>query len=69
MNPANAWFVTGTDTHVGKTFVTCGLIHRFREAGRKVDALKPVVSGFDLATAAISDPAELLAALGRPMTS
>ena len=26
MNPA--YFLTGTDTEIGKTFVTCALLHR-----------------------------------------
>src|SRR5205823_3369705 len=44
-------------------------IRHFRTAGRTVAALKPVVSGFDPATGADSDPGCLLAALGRPATS
>jgi dethiobiotin synthetase len=63
-----AYFVTATGTDIGKTFVTAGLIRHLREAGKRVDALKPVVSGFDLATAAISDPGVLLEALGVPIT-
>jgi len=62
-----AVFVSATGTDVGKTFVTAGLIHRFRGAGRSVDAIKPVVSGFDPAAWQESDPATLLAALGRPI--
>jgi dethiobiotin synthetase len=63
----SATFVTATGTHVGKTFVVTGLIRHWRAAGREVDALKPVVTGFDLDTAASSDPGVLLAALGRPV--
>jgi dethiobiotin synthetase len=62
-----AVFVTSTGTDIGKTFVTAGLIRHFRNAGRTVDAIKPVVTGFDPAAAASSDPGVLLAALGRPM--
>jgi dethiobiotin synthetase len=61
----SAVFVTATGTDVGKTYVTAGLIRALRGAGRPVRALKPVVSGFDAATAAVSDPAMLLAALGQ----
>jgi dethiobiotin synthetase len=43
------------------------LIRHWRAAGREVDALKPVVTGFDLDTAASSDPGVLLTALGRPV--
>lgn len=61
-------FVTGTGTDVGKTFVTAALIRHLRAAGKTVDAFKPVVSGFDAQKIAGSDPAILLAALGRPST-
>jgi dethiobiotin synthetase len=61
-------FVTSTGTEIGKTFVTTGLIRHFRNAGRPVSAIKPVVSGFDPGTAADSDPGLLLQALGRPVT-
>jgi dethiobiotin synthetase len=64
-----AYFVTATGTDIGKTFVTAGLIRTLREAGRKVSALKPVVSGFDAATSAASDPGALLAALGEAVTA
>jgi dethiobiotin synthetase len=38
-------FITGTDTGVGKTFVTCGIIRALRERGVRVGAYKPVCSG------------------------
>lgn len=63
-----ALFVTATGTDIGKTFVTAGLIRALRAQNRAVDALKPVLSGFDPDAAANSDPARLLAALGRPQT-
>jgi len=63
-----AVFVSATGTDVGKTFVTTGLIRHFLKDGRAVDAIKPVVSGFDPAALAGSDPGALLAALGRPLT-
>jgi dethiobiotin synthetase len=64
----SAYFVTSTGTGIGKTFVTAGLIRHLRSAGKKVSALKPVVSGLDAATAATSDPAVLLEALGESIT-
>jgi dethiobiotin synthetase len=64
-----AIFVTATGTDIGKTFVTAGLIRHFRAAGRDVDALKPVMTGFDPAAADGSDPGLLLKALGRPVTA
>jgi dethiobiotin synthetase len=63
-----ALFVTATGTDIGKTFVTTGLLRHLRGAGRTVGAIKPVVSGFDPANWQTSDPALLLAALGRPVT-
>ncbi len=63
-----ALFVTATGTDIGKTFVTAGLIRHIRAAGRAVGAIKPVVSGFDPDDWQGSDPAVLLAALGRPLT-
>jgi dethiobiotin synthetase len=64
----SAIFVSATGTDVGKTFVTTGLIRHFLQAGRTIAAIKPVVSGFDPAAIAASDPGALLAALGRPLT-
>ena len=63
----SAIFVTGTGTDVGKTFLSAALIRHWRAAGHAVAAFKPVVSGFDPAAAAASDPGVLLAALGRPV--
>ena len=58
-------FVTATGTEIGKTLVTAALCHQLRAAGRPVRALKPVLSGYDPATLADSDPGVLLASLGR----
>ena len=59
-----AIFVTGTGTDVGKTYVTAAIVRALRAAGRPVDVIKPVVSGFDPADPAGSDPAVLLDAMG-----
>jgi dethiobiotin synthetase len=61
-------FVTATGTDIGKTFVASGLIRHWRAAGHRVDALKPVVSGFDPDMAASSDSGVLLDALGQSVT-
>lgn len=63
-----AIFITGTGTEVGKTFVAASLIRHLRQTGRTVEAIKPVVSGFDPDRAAGSDPDVLLQALGFPAT-
>ena len=40
-----ALLVTGTDTGVGKTYVSCRVIETLRAAGHAVGAFKPAVSG------------------------
>lgn len=39
------WFLTGTDTEVGKTFVSCVLLEAAKRAGKRVAGYKPVASG------------------------
>lgn len=41
----NAWFVTGTDTDVGKTWVACKLLEQWRTMGLAVAGLKAAESG------------------------
>jgi len=61
-------FVAGAHTDVGKTHVACCLLRAARARGLAVDALKPLVSGFDPDDWTDSDPGRLLAALDRPLT-
>ena len=61
-------FVTATGTEIGKTFVTAGVIRHIRASGGAIAAVKPIVSGFDPQAWQDSDPAVLLATLGRPAT-
>jgi len=63
-----AMFVTATGNDVGKTFVVRGMIRRLRDRGFAVDALKPVVTGFDPHTVHLNDTGRLLMALGRALT-
>ena len=42
------YFVTGTDTGVGKTYVTAALAARGRHAGKRVFAWKPIETGCEL---------------------
>lgn len=62
-----AWFVTGTDTGVGKTFASVALLHALRARGLRAVGMKPVASGCEatpdgwrnedaLALIAASDP-------------
>lgn len=39
------YFVTGTDTGVGKTTVSCALLRTFAAQGKKAVGMKPVVAG------------------------
>lgn len=41
------YFVTGTDTGVGKTTVSCALIRSFSRLGKRAAGMKPVSSGGD----------------------
>lgn len=45
MNTSAAWFVTGTDTEIGKTYATCALLHAARRSGLRALAMKPVAAG------------------------
>ena len=42
-----AFFITGTDTDVGKTYVTCKLISDYVAQGYNVVGMKPVAAGGD----------------------
>jgi dethiobiotin synthetase len=44
-NTSSSFFVTGTDTEVGKTLVSGALIIKLREAGLRSVGFKPVVAG------------------------
>jgi dethiobiotin synthetase len=46
-NANPAWFITGTDTEVGKTFVACALLHALRQTGLSAIGMKPVAAGLD----------------------
>ena len=62
---SKTWFVTGTDTDVGKTAICCALIEAANARGLRTAAVKPVAAGCDAAgrnqdalllQAAISEP-------------
>jgi dethiobiotin synthetase len=44
---SRGYFVTGTDTGVGKTLVACALLHAFAAAGKTVAGMKPVAAGME----------------------
>lgn len=43
----SSWFLTGTDTGVGKTLVTCALLHCARAHGKLALGMKPVAAGIE----------------------
>ena len=42
---ANGYFITGTSTGVGKTLVSCALLHAFAARDQAVVGMKPVAEG------------------------
>ncbi|WP_188380775.1 dethiobiotin synthase [Oxalicibacterium faecigallinarum] len=42
------YFVTGTDTEIGKTFISCALLHALGQCGVRVAAMKPIAAGATL---------------------
>jgi len=59
--PAAGYFVTGTDTGVGKTLVACALLHAMAGGGQRVVGMKPVAAGRD-ADGSFHDVENLMAA-------
>lgn len=47
------WFVTGTDTEVGKTVASCALLQAATLAGYRTAGYKPVASGSEMTAAGI----------------
>lgn len=57
------WFITGTDTGVGKTLVSASLLRVLAQSGRRCVGMKPVASGCKAAAAGLRcDDAEILLA-------
>ena len=60
----SAYFVTGTDTEIGKTTIAAGLLHAARLAGLSTAAAKPVASGCEQTAAGLRND-DALALLGQ----
>lgn len=60
----NPYFITGTGTDIGKTWLSCALLRYWRAKGVDAHAYKPVLSGFNDADAVASDAGALLLARG-----
>ena len=54
-------FITGTDTDVGKTYVTAGLAVTLRKMGIDIGIMKPFAAGFPQKTGFKSEDVEILA--------
>ena len=57
-----SYFITGTDTFVGKTLIGCALLQRFAGQGKCVAGFKPVAAGVD--ADGMNDDAKALLAAG-----
>ena len=53
MTDCSGYFITGTDTEVGKTVVTLGLMRYLQAQGKRVVAMKPVASGCEATPAGL----------------
>ncbi len=62
-----SYFVTGTDTGVGKTLVCCALLHAFAAQGKRVVGMKPVAAGCD--ESGINEDVKLLRAASNVLAS
>lgn len=45
MKPSHHYFVTGTDTEIGKTLIACALLHLLAARGLSTVGMKPVAAG------------------------
>ena len=59
----SSFFITGSGTDVGKTYITRELINRASSLKIKIDAIKPIISGFNMKQFDFSDTGILLKAL------
>ena len=61
----HGWFITGTDTGVGKSWLADALLLALRDIGRRAVGMKPVASGCSMTPAGLrSEDAERLLAAG-----
>lgn len=67
---SRSFFVTGTDTGVGKTVVACALARAFAAAGERVAVMKPIASGADQTPEGLrnADALALIGAANVPLT-
>jgi dethiobiotin synthetase len=66
---SQGYFVTGTDTGVGKTLVSCALLRAFAAQGKSAVGMKPVAAGCEESPAGLScEDVERLMAAGSVVT-
>lgn len=65
-----SYFITGTDTGVGKTLFSCALLHAAAQAGYRTAAMKPIAAGAEATPEGLRNEDALLlqAACNRPMS-
>lgn len=63
---SKTWFVTGTDTDVGKTAISCALLVAAAGVGLRTAAVKPVAAGCD-ANGQNEDALQLMASMTEPL--
>lgn len=63
------WFITGTDTGVGKTYAACAFVRHLVNTGYEVAAMKPVASGCEMTADGLrnEDAVALMGAINVPM--
>jgi len=44
---SQAYFIAGTDTDIGKTYIACALLEGFASLGKQTAAMKPIACGCD----------------------
>ncbi len=66
---AQGFFVTGTDTGIGKTVVACALARAFAAAGERIAVMKPIASGAERTPEGLrnADALALIAAANVPL--
>lgn len=64
-----AFFITGTDTDIGKTYTTTMLLNYFNEQGLKTAGLKPIASGAEQTSEGLrnDDALQIQAAMSMPL--
>ena len=63
----NAFFVTGSGTDVGKTFIISKIVNKAFKLNKKISVIKPIISGFNKKKISDTDTGILLKGLKKKM--